>query len=169
MDYFAFYSLQEFYVTLTYFMWQNTEFINFKHLKRIVTYGLQKAKQILRHVYLEMQNISDIEDVIPNQAALPLHVTQGFFNTNLCVVRPTLCVRTQIDRGVPQCRCPLQSFFTTYSVFMKYTLFSRLWTLQLYVWNVTTYSLPKLYRRFGRTCLPFLRSFYPKTDAENSS
>jgi len=31
-------------------LWQNTEFINFKHLKRVVTNGFQKSKQILLHV-----------------------------------------------------------------------------------------------------------------------
>jgi len=54
------------------FMWLNTESISFKHLKRIVTFGFQKAKQILRNVHLEMQNLPD---VTPNPAALPFHIT----------------------------------------------------------------------------------------------
>ena len=54
------------------FVWLNTELFKFKHLKRIVTYGFQKTKQILRNVHMEMRNLSD---VTPSPVARPFHMT----------------------------------------------------------------------------------------------
>jgi hypothetical protein len=79
----------------------------------------------------------------------------------MCTVPTTSCVHAQIERRVPQCRCPLQSCFNTYSLFIKCKLLSRQWILQLDVWNVTTYNLPKFYQRFGRTCLPLFEILLP--------